>query len=435
MVQSALLVGYGRRDITPKTPVHIAGGNWRGRVSEGVLDPLMATCVALKMDEETFLLYTLDLKVTTRNYTNPARAFISRATGVPEEHVLLSATHTHSSVATRYTWDGVEEYKNFLYEACAEAGREAIEDLGEGTLFVGSTQTEGLTFVRHYLMNDGTVSGSAFGDPSSGYKRHMRPSDGQLQLVKFCREGKKDIVLLSFPCHGTFQGNGKVLSADWVGPAREHLEAGGSILSAIFQGASGDQTPGSRIPGLAIKDYTLHGQKLADYALAALPNLKQIAPTQLLQKRRNIIFPVNRKKLEKLADAQRVMELVSKFGNTSQEVKDALKESGICSRYEANWMIVRSKAGEETDIEPQVLHLGSMAFVLAPYEMFSEQGRYIKENCPLEQAFIITCFDGSFNYIASKECFDYDCYESQCCYFARGTAEALAETYVDLMQA
>ena len=434
MEHTVLLAGYGRKSITPEKPVHIAGGNWRGRVSEGVLDPLYTTCVALKMGEETFLLYTLDLKVTTKNITNPARAFVSQATGVPDDHVLLTATHTHSSVATRYTWEGVEEYKNFFYEACAEAAKEAIADLKEAELFVGSTQTEGLTFVRHYLMNDGTVSGSAFGDTSSGYKRHIRESDGELQLVKLCREGKKDIVLLSFPCHGTFQGNAKVLSADWVGPTRDHMEANSNTLVAIFQGASGDQTPGSRIPGLAFKDYNLHGQKLAQYAMDALPQLKKIQPTQLLQKRRNIIYPVNKKKLDKLAEAQQIMALVSEFGGESQQVKAALKESGICSRYEANWITVRSKAGDETDIEPCILHLGTMAFVLAPYEMFSEQGKYIKAHCPLEQAFIATCFDGSFNYISSKECFDYDCYESQCCYFARGTAEDLAEVYVDMMK-
>lgn len=434
MKHTALLAGYGRKSITPNESVHIAGGNWRGRISQGVLDLLYATCVALKMGDETFLLYTLDLKVTTKNITNPARAFISQATGVPDDHVLLTATHTHSSVATRYTWDGVEEYKNFFYEACAEAAKEAIADLEAAELFVGSTQTEGLTFVRHYLMNDGTVSGSAFGDPSSGYKRHMRDADGELQLVRLGREGKKDIVLMSFPCHGTFQGNAKMLSADWVGPTREYMEANCDALVAIFQGASGDQTPGSRIPGLAIKDYNLHGQTLARYALDALPRLKKIQPTRLQQKRRNILFPVNKKKLEKLEDAHKVMALVSEFGGESPQVRAALKESGICSRYEANWMIVRSKAGDETDLEPCILHLGSMAFVLAPYEMFSEQGKYIKEHCPLEQAFIATCYDGSFNYISSKECFDYDCYESQCCYFARGTAETLADIYIDMMK-
>lgn len=434
MDNKILFAGYGKADITPDIPVHIAGGNWRSRISESVLDPLYATCIALKMEDATYLLYTLDLKVTTKNITDPARACISRATGVPEDHVLLTATHTHSSVATRYTWDGVEEYKNFFYEACAAAAKDAIADLEPVELLAGSTQTEGLTFVRHYLMNDGTVSGSAFGDTSSGYKRHMRPSDGELQLVQLRRENKKDILLLSFPCHGTFQGNGKVLSADWIGPARDHIEKNSHNLVAIFQGASGDQTPGSRIPGLAFQDYVLHGQKLGDYAIATLPGLKKIAVTKLEQTRRNITFQVNKKKLEKLDDAAKIMDLVGKFGGASQEVKAALKESGICSRYEANWMIIRSKAGDETDIEPCVLHLGNMAFVLAPYEMFSQQGKYIKENCPLEQAFIATCYDGSFNYIASKECFDYDCYESQCCYFARGTAEKLAEIYVDMMK-
>ena len=434
MDKKILLAGFGRKDITPDKPVHIAGGNWRGRVSEGVLDPLMTTCVALKMGDATYLLYTLDLKVTTKNITNPARAYISRATGVPEENVLLTATHNHSSVATRYTWDGVEEYKDFFYEACAQAAKEALDDLAEAELFVGSTQTDGLTFVRHYRMNDGSVSGSAFGNTSSGYKCHVRPSDGQLQLVKLCRESKKDIVLLSFPCHGTFQGNGKVLSADWVGPARDHIEANSNTLVAIFQGASGDQTPGSRIPGLAFTDYVLHGQKLGDYAMAALPGLKKIQATKLEQKRRQLVYPVNKKNMDKLPIAKEVMELVAKYGATSQEVKDKMKGSGLASRYEANWLIVRSKAGDETDIEPCILSLGSMAFVLAPYEMFSEQGKYIKEHCPLEQAFIATCFDGSFNYIASKECFDYDCYESQCCYFARGTAEDLADVYVDMMK-
>jgi hypothetical protein len=47
--------------------------------------------------------------------------------------------------------------------------------------------------------------------------------------------------------------------------------------------------------------------------------------------------------------------------------------------------------------------------------------------------FLIGCHDGGYNYIASKEAFDYDCYESQCCFFERGTAEKLAEIYIDLL--
>lgn len=35
MDHTVLMAGFGRADITPDKPVHIAGGNWRGRISEG----------------------------------------------------------------------------------------------------------------------------------------------------------------------------------------------------------------------------------------------------------------------------------------------------------------------------------------------------------------------------------------------------------------
>ena len=109
-----LMAGYGRADITPDYPVHMQGGNWRGRVSTGILDTLYATCIALTVGEQTVLLYTTDLKLVTKNFSEVTRDEISAATGVPRENIYLSATHTHSSVAIRYPWEGVEEYRAFF---------------------------------------------------------------------------------------------------------------------------------------------------------------------------------------------------------------------------------------------------------------------------------------------------------------------------------
>ena len=57
-------------------------------------------------------------------------------------------------------------------------------------------------------------------------------------------------------------------------------------------------------------------------------------------------------------------------------------------------------------------------------------GKAIKEASPFDLTFIITCA-GQENYVASSESFDYDCYESQCCYFEQGTAEKLVGIYLD----
>ena len=59
-MQEQLLAGYARADITPEGSVHMQGGDWRNRISTGVLDPLYATCIALTVGDETVLLYTTD---------------------------------------------------------------------------------------------------------------------------------------------------------------------------------------------------------------------------------------------------------------------------------------------------------------------------------------------------------------------------------------
>lgn len=432
MSEVILMAGYGRADITPDYPVHMQGGNWRGRVSTGILDTLYATCIALTTGEQTVLLYTTDLKLVTKNFSEVTRDEISAATGVPRENIYLSATHTHSSVAIRYPWEGVEEYRAFFNRAAVQAAQDAMADRAPSQIYTGTTETEGLNFVRHYLMNDGTVCGSNFGSTKSGYVGHIKEPDRQMQLVHLRRENKKDILMIGFPCHGTFKESGTLLSADYIGPAREYAEANSDCHFALFQGSCGDQTPGSRL-GLAIKDYAEHGQKVAQYALDAIPTLTPCPAGELKIAAMEFTAPTNKKKLEKLQEALEVVELVEAHGATSDEVKAAVKKYHFHSRHEANWVRIRANAGDEKSMEIGVFSIGELAFVLAPYEMFGDQGRYIKSHAPQKTAFIVGCMDGGYNYLPSKEAFDYDCYESQCSFFERGTAERLAETYVEML--
>lgn len=433
MTDTILLAGFGRADITPDHPVHMQGGNWRGRVSTGVLDPLYATCIAFTVGNQTVLLYTTDLKLVTENFYKVTLDEISAATGVPRNQIFLSATHTHSSVAIRYPWEGVEAYRSFFNAAAVRAAKDALADRVPCTVLTGTAETEGLNFVRHYLMNDGTVAGANFGSHKSGYARHIKEPDRQMQVVQLRRQDKKDILMVSFPCHGTFNGASTLLSADYIGPARIYAEANSDCLFAFFQGTCGDQTPRSHFEGLAIKDYAEHGSRVAQYALDAIASLTPCPTGRIKLSSMLFTAPTNKKKLEKLEEAKAVMELVSTYGAASNEVKEAVKKYHFHSRHEANWIRVRAKAGDEKSMQIGVFSIGELAFVLVPYEMFGDQGRYIKANAPFQTAFIVGCTD-SYNYMPTREAFDYDCYESQCSFFERGTAERLAETYVEMLQ-
>ena len=71
-----------------------------------------------------------------------------------------------------------------------------------------------------------------------------------------------------------------------------------------------------------------------------------------------------------------------------------------------------------------------MGFTTGTYEMFSDQSNYVKENSPFDVTVIIT---GNSGYIPSRAAYDYRSYEADTGMYAPGTAEALAENYVDML--
>jgi len=433
MNKNAFMAGFGRADITPDYTVHLQGGPWKNRRTTGVLDHVYATCVAFRQGEDTVLLYTLDMKLATDNYIDPAKAAVSEATGIAEEKILFNATHTHSSVAIRYEWDGVERYREEFNAAAVQAARTAIADLTEAEIYGGGIRTEGLVFVRHYLMNDGTYAGSNFGSAKSGYKCHAHDADSELQIAKLARTGKKDIVLLSFPSHGTFNEHDTLISADFPAGARDTIEQSGEYLVAYFMGASGDQVPSSRIPGEAIADYREHGNRLGNYALQALQTLTKLDKTGMQLTTVTFTAPTNKADMEKLEEAKIIRQLINDCGPTSAEVKEAVKKYGFSSRIHANWVVTRSQLEDTKSMDLRVLNVGDLAFVLAPYEMFGQHGMEIKEKSPFATTFIITCSEGSFNYIPTVEAFDYGCYEGYCSYWEKGTGDKLVTEYLDIL--
>ena len=156
MHTTAIQAGFGRACITPKGFVHLAGGDAAKRRTDTVLDDLYITCVALQEGGQTVLIYTMDVVAAEDSFTQPARLAVSVATGIAPENILLNATHVHSAVSIRSEWDGVEAYRELFNEAAAKAGVDAIADLADAGIAYGDTPTEGLAFVRHYALDNGT---------------------------------------------------------------------------------------------------------------------------------------------------------------------------------------------------------------------------------------------------------------------------------------
>ncbi len=428
-----LQVGFGRESMMPRGSCWL-GGNGEGRVSEGFSDMSYVTCVAITEGEETILLYTADIISPGDDWLGDTEKAITEATGVSAERILFAATHTHSGVGINYTWDGVESYRTEFAKAAAKAGETAMADRSSAEVWSGSTETENMTFVRHYVNEDGTYCGPNFGTKGN-ITGHAYDADTELQVVKFAREAedKKDVVLMSFPTHATINSGGRVLSADFPAPAREYIEANSDTLVAYFMGTAGDQTPSSYIAGEAFSgDYKVYGEKLGQYVLDTLTNLTQAEGSGIKFQSETYTFPSNKEGMDKLPQAQAVVKAGDANGKDHPSTKALIQEHGFASYWEAKYTISRSKLKDTLDKTLYTMEIGGISLIVAPYEMFSAHGRYVKDNSPYDMTFIITCCENS-GYIPTEEAFGYHSYEAQVTSYAKGTGEALAENFVQLL--
>lgn len=438
MEHNDLLAGFGRASIMPEGVVHLAGGDAAKRRSTYAKDTLYVTCVALKQADQTVLVYTMDLITADSANAEDARAAIVAATGVPHENILLNATHTHASVSIRTNWEGVQEYRQLFCAAMAQAGVDAIADLAPAAVYYGDTMTERMTFVRHYKLSDGSYAGANFGNFKNGeVVGHSSEADGQLQIVKFARDGKKDILMTAFGAHGTFASTADTyISADFPSPTREYIEANCDCLVAHFIAAAGDQVPSSRIKTeerFNREQYKEYGAALGQYALDALPGLKKVEDPALKLVTKTVTYPANKEKLHLLPFVDEVVAKAKELGNIHKETVALAREKGFSSYFEATAVRARSNAPDTRDLNLRAITLGKLGFIFAPYEMFGTQGMYIKEHAPCDMTFVITCSEGAKGYMPSKLGVQIGCYESCVTQFAPGTAENLAKDFVDLL--
>lgn len=438
--KEGLQIGFARADATTYDQVNISGGDSKNRLSTGYRDPIMVTCLAISTGGDTFLVYTMDYITASSAYTEAAETLITEATGVPADRIIMNCTHTHSAPAIAYEYDTITPYRDKFNKAAVKAAQEAVADMDTATIYSGAVETEGLIFVRHYEMSDGTFAGANYGSFSSSIVGHAYEGDDQIQVVKFAREAedKKDIILVSNPAHATaVSGTDRdMLSADIAFSVRDYVEKNTDAHVAYFIGAAGDQVPSSRIPAEgSTNDYLLYGQRMGKYVVDLLPSLTQLTSGDALLKTQKFTGNTIKEGLERLEDAKLVYPTIKEFGNGAPETKAAVAQYGFSSPYQVTAIVNRSKMADTRTMVLNTLALGDMVFVFAPYEMFSENGKFIKENSPYAMTFVVTCSENHQGYLPSVNGFRVECYETHVTNYARGTAEDLANTYIEMLTA
>ncbi len=379
------MAGYSRVDITPDFTVSLNSS----RNSVGVYDHIYATCVATSYKDVTALFITVDVRNITNEMCEKTMEIIEEETGIPSENVIISATHNHSSPDTGLTSRAdIKKWFTLYYSTIPTMLKDALADLAPAEMQIGRTETEGMNFVRRYLMEDGTYNGIAGTNNGKKYVAHETEADPEFQVIKFEREEKKDIILTNWQAHAAHALGmpNNMICADFISYIRKDAEEKHDCHFAYYQGACGNINFHSNLG---------------------------------LSKYGNNYIHVGRALIGVLDEALLNAEPVS-----TNEIKAIAKT-----------VTVTKKNNGGTDKMPiSAISIGDVAFIAAPYEMFDTNGMEIKEASEFDMTFICGYANGRYGYMPSSLAFPHGDYEVQQCKYVQGTGEQIANEHIALLK-
>lgn len=429
-------VGFGRVDIMPQGPIELGGlGNGPFRISNNILDTLYATCIAITdSQEQTLLLITMDLLHAMQGMVADMRKIITEQTGIPGEHIIIAATHTHAGPDIFNPGPKtVDDYIEYCVKRVPLAAFAALEDRKPARIFTGVKELQGMNFVRHYKCADGTRGVGSAENPIVG---HMTQPDHRLRLVQFKREEGKDILLMNWQAHPCFTGQAasKNISADYITTVRSHLEVTLGCRFAFFQSAGGNLTARSKIAGeAAATDMEDYGRRLGNEAISLLDNMHEVETAPLQFVRRQYRCPVDHSTDSEVPQAKELWD----FWLTANDIPESYRRAralGYGSPYQGRAVLERASMPDAHLLELNAVRLGELALATAPCEMFSDCGAYVKDNSPVEDTLMLAYCNGSYGYFPTKYAFEYGCYEVDTHKYAPGSAEEMAENLVQMLQ-
>ncbi len=290
-----LSAGAARTDVTPD-PAMV---NWvDGKPYDGVLDPLALRGLVLSDGDTEFALICWDLIDATEECVIDVRRSVRGATGIPETHVLVAASHTHSSPRSPFapsTFPGrrserlrallddpvFEAWSRRLPGQCAEVLKRAQNRLQPVTLNIGRANVSEWLFNRRPLDPQGNVvtmfrPGNPHALPNGLRFGSLDPTLTVLTLQG--TDNTSVATVYSLPCHSvSIYPFHRGVSADWPGPANERISRvlGGETF--FLQGCAGDIVPAAR----GEEARTKMARFFAERAIAAARNSHRLPSSPL----------------------------------------------------------------------------------------------------------------------------------------------------------
>ena len=395
--RAPLWAGAAKTQITPPIGCLLQSG--MTVTSTGVLDDLYSTAVVLDDGSTKVAMVGNDLIYMEASLAAAIRARIAAQTGIPGDHVLLNASHTHSGPSISVlSPDPVDmEYREWVIQRIADTVARAAAALEPASLAIG--EAEGLFAINRRKVVDGT---------SSMLPNYEDTVDNRARVLRVDRlDGSVLAIVFSVACHGTgfdYRGN-PVIGGDYISPAKDEIERSfateGAPIAVFLTGCGGNIRP---------RVLTPDGDRFHPCSAAEIRAIGRGAGAVAVRAARESHMAVG----YPIAIAREQLPLSFQDPPTVDELKSYRTEPRR-NRWTtwADYLIEKLENGEQlpktVDMEVQVLRLGGVCIVAMGGEVFVEIGlaieRALQESHRAQMALTLGYSNSEVGYVCTASAY------------------------------
>jgi neutral ceramidase len=439
--------GAYAQDITPaKFPISVNGG-MADRQATAAHDRLHARCLVLDDGTTTIAFAVCDSCMIPREVTDVAKRLAQKATGIPPERILISATHTHTAptVAGVFQSDPDEAYQKYLAEKIAAGIVKAHAQLAPARIGWGVAKDQTQVFNRRWKVKPGSaLLTDPFGKMTDKLKMNpgylhpdliepAGPVDPEISFLSVqSPKGQPIALLANYSLH--YVGGVPALSADYFAMFADrmasHLDADKNFVGIMSNGTSGNINnvnygkagPGKKETG---EQARLVAESVASATFAAHKKIKHHDWVPLKMAQKEIELGVRLPAEDEVKRAKEILAAAK---------KPVL--AGLPEVY-ARETVLLAKYPPKVKVILQAIRIGDLGIVANPCETFVEIGLEIKQKSPLQQTFTIELANGYNGYLPTPEHHalgGYETWRARSSYLEVNASRAITAAWLELLK-
>lgn len=422
--------GAATSNITPPIGAGIVGG-FTIPASTHVHDELHVRCLALDDGTNRLAFAVVDSVSVNREVFDEAKRLVREATGLPTEHMMMSATHTHSATSARganplvFT-KTLDDYQTFLARRIADGIRRAINNLEPARIGWASGQVPQHLFNRRWLLKDGHTAVNPFGTQDRAVMNPgarpdlLKPAGPTNPEVYFISvesvKGRPIALLANYWLHYVGGVGGTQISADYFGVFCDRIQEllGADRQDPPFVGilANGPCGDVNNVNFAATPEE--RARKYAPYEKMRL--VANDVAQEVLRVRRTL---QHRDWVElKAAQSELTLQMRHPTPKLVARAQQILAQPANVSPIHRNELAYAQRTlnakdwPETVNIVLQTFRIGDLGIAAIPFETFTETGLEIKAKSPFKDTFTIELANGGYGYLPTPEQHELGGYET-----------------------